>query len=206
MNEKNIIAMVGHTAAGKTTLAKYLSEKLDIPYISEGALKRSLKSQYVSENSLDETLRDQGYKMAIALCIELLSENDIVIIDASFHKLLRRIWLFDALNPQIRTNIIWIHCNCPNENEIRARLHRRVIAREKTAENQADQFYIYQYIKSNFDTVKIDDFKLNVGTAIVMIDTSDNVIVGIDKNACCSTSLLSTLTETILPNYLRMKH
>lgn len=205
MKDKCIIAMVGHTAAGKTTLAKYLSEKLDVPYISEGEFKRSLKSKYISENSLDEELRDRGYKMAIGYCMELLSVNNIVIIDASFHKLVRRIWLFDALSLHPETNVIWLYCDCPNEKEVKRRINIRVNAKEKNADNQADQFYIYEYIKSTFDPVLIDNFSSHIGTAIVTINTVENKILNVEKNLCCNTMLLNTLTESILLNYLQIK-
>lgn len=205
MEVKCVIAMVGHTAAGKTTLAKYLSEKLCFPYISEGEFKRSLTTQYVSENSLDEGLRDRGYKMAIAHCIKLLSVDNTVIIDASFHKLLRRSWVFDALNSQPETNVIWLYCDCPNEKEVRKRLHQRALAKEKNADNQADQFYIYEHIKSTFDPVQIDDFNPLIGAAIVKINTAENVILSVEKNSCCNTLLLDTLVKSILPNYLQTK-
>lgn len=205
MREKCIIAMVGHTAAGKTTLARFLSKRLVIPYVSEGEFKRSLKPQYTSENSLDEELRDKGYRMAIDHCIDLLFENDIVIIDASFHKLIRRLWLLDALNPLHRVNVIWLYCDCPDEKVVRERLHKRALEKDKNADNQADQFYIYKFIKSTFDPVVLDDFNPLIGTAVVKINTAQNIIIGVKKTANCNTLLLNTLVESILPNYLEAK-
>lgn len=205
MKEKFIIAMIGHTAAGKTTLAKYLSERLNSPCISEGKLKRSLKTQYISENSLDEELRDKGYKMAIMHCIEQLSLNDIVIIDASFHRLIRRIWLYDAITSQLGISVIWLYCDCPNENEVKNRLYKRASEKEKNADNQADQFYIYEYIKSTFDPVSVDDFNPRINTAIIKINTAANIITGIEKNTYCSNLLLDTLIDSIIPTYLQMK-
>ena len=205
MREKCIIAMVGHTAAGKTTLARFLSKRLDIPYISEGELKRGLKPQYISENSLDEELRDKGYRMAIVHCINLLLDNDIVIIDASFHKLIRRVWLMDALNPLSGVNVIWLYCDCPDEKVVRERLRKRALEKEKNADNQADQFYIYKFIKSAFDPVAVDDFNPLIGTAVVKINTAQNIIIDVERNATCNTLLLNTLVESILPNYLEVK-
>ena len=45
-NKKYILITVGHTAAGKTTLSKYLAKELSIPYISEGLIKRNLDKEY----------------------------------------------------------------------------------------------------------------------------------------------------------------
>ena len=205
MGEKCVLAMVGHTAAGKTTLAKYLSEKLNIPYVSEGEIKRGLKSEYTSENSLDESLRDKGYKIAIARCVELLAENNTVIIDASFHKFIRRGWLFDAIGTQSKANIIWLHCDCPNEFKVKERLNRRAVAKEKNADNQADQFYIYKYIKSTFDAVSLDEFNPFIGVAIVDINTADNIIIGLEKNTYCRTKLLGKLIQSIIPDYLQLQ-
>ena len=143
--------------------------------------------------------------MAIAHCVELLSIDNTVIIDASFHKLLRRIWLFDALSSQPETNVIWLYCDCPNETEVRRRLNQRALAKEKNADNQADQFYIYEHIKSTFDPIRINDFNPLIGTAIVIINTAENMILNVEKNSCCNTLLLDTLVQSILPNYLQTK-
>lgn len=205
MEDRIIIAMIGHTAAGKTTLAKYLSQKLCVPYISEGEYKRNLKSKYSSENSMDEDLRDKGYTLAINHCIELLKQNNLVIIDASFHKLIRRIWLYEAIKDIKCATIIWLHCDCPDVGEVRMRLKGRAQAKDKNADNQADQFYIYEYIKATFERLDITDFSPTIGTAIIGINTADNILTHYHYNEFCNQVLLNELIGAILPKYLHAK-
>ena len=205
MEDKIIIAMIGHTAAGKTTLAKYLSQKLCIPYISEGEYKRKLKSKYSSENSMDEDLRDKGYTLAINHCAELLKENNLVIIDASFHKLMRRVWLYEAIKDVQCATIIWLHCDCPDVDEVRVRLKGRAQSKDKNADNQADQFYIYEYIKATFDRLDIADFSQAIGSAIIEINTADNILTHYHCNDSCNQVLFNKLIGSILPEYLRAK-
>ena len=48
MNNRFLYATLGHTAAGKTTLSKYLLEDkaIDFIYIEEGQIKRDIVKNY----------------------------------------------------------------------------------------------------------------------------------------------------------------
>lgn len=197
--KKYILITIGHTAAGKTTLSKYLARELCIPYISEGLIKRSLIKEYSSQNSLDESLRDQGYKKAIKQTVEILLEGSSVILDASFHKLKRRLWVYQSLEIIENLSVIWLKCNCPNVSEVKKRILTRESDKNKTADNQADKFYIYEHIMSNFDPVRLSDFPLN--TAIISIDTEKNIIIEIQKNDDFDNLIVKKLEDKILPNY-----
>jgi adenylate kinase family enzyme len=200
-NRKYILITVGHTAAGKTTLSKYLAEELCIPYVSEGLIKRNLVKEYSSENSLDESLRDNGYKKAIGKTVEILLEETAVILDASFHKLSRRLWVYESLKKIENLSYVWLDCNCPNVSEVKKRILARESDKNKTADNQADRFYVYEHIMSNFDTVRLSDFPLS--TAIISIDTEKNVVIKIQKSSGFDNLIVTNLKERILPNYFR---
>lgn len=198
-NKKYILITVGHTAAGKTTLSKYLAKELSIPYISEGLIKRNLVKEYSSQNSLDESLRDHGYKKAIGEAVEILLEESSVILDASFHKLSRRLWVYESLETIENLSYIWLDCNCPNISEVKKRILARESDKNRTADNQADKFYIYEHIVSNFDSVRLSDFPLS--TAIVSIDTEKNVVLKIQKSSDFDNLIVTNLKERILPKY-----
>ena len=85
-DRKIVFVTVGHTAAGKTTFARSFCQKNSIDYISEGEIKRAFVTNYSSQNSLDEDLRDKGYSEAIKRAIDVLATNNCVLGDAAFNK------------------------------------------------------------------------------------------------------------------------
>lgn len=176
--DKLIIASIGHTAAGKTTLLKSISQFFNIPYISEGELKRNLIQNYSTNHSLDESLRDKGYELAYHKAITLIEQNNVnIIIDASFHKQFRRQFLYEAVNNILNINILWLYVYCPNEEKVRQRIDFRRTASKKTAEIQADRMYIYKHIINNFDEVNLKNFPIeHIPTQILFINTDNNRI------------------------------
>lgn len=181
-NPRILIVSVGHTAAGKSTLLKYLSNKFDATLISEGKIKRSLLNrEYTSEDSLDELLRDAGYKIAIDAAIENMNNNDITILDASFHKQYRRLWIYDAIkridHPYL---VIWLYVHCENIDKVKARILKRAQDPFKHANNQADKYFIFEHIIKSFDPISLSVF--NADTIVYEIETSENKLQLYDQN------------------------
>jgi predicted kinase len=147
---KIVVAMSGHTSAGKTTLAKYLQNKFNIEYISEGNIKRQFVGNYDTRDSLSEALRDKGYEKAIECTIDVIKGKDSVILDASFHKQFRRTLLNNALGDKFSNCIlVWLYCNCSNYDEIVKRIMNRKTA-IKNADNQADDISIELFENFSF--------------------------------------------------------
>ena len=79
MNKKLIIAIDGPAAAGKTTIAKALASKLNIPYISTGALYRALALKCL-QNGLDASSEDVAMQIANTTTVSTTYQNGRQII------------------------------------------------------------------------------------------------------------------------------
>jgi predicted kinase len=181
-NSKTKIALItaGHTAAGKTTLGRAISEKFNIQYVSEGEIKRGLVENYTAKNSLDEKLRDKGYAMASQKAIEHLLESDTVLVDASFHKRIRRVAIESEIRKQIdNVVVVWLYCDCSDYSKVEKRISRRAEL-PKSADTQADSIAIYSHILNNFDIFDIRHFSGN--TVITSVDTNYNKLRKIESN------------------------
>jgi predicted kinase len=188
---KIIFAMAGHTAAGKTTLAKYLHNEFGFEYISEGNIKRQLVENYSAKDSLNEALRDEGYEKAIKYAMEVLEKRDYLILDASFHKQFRRLMLDTALRSKFSNYIlVWLYCNCSNCDEVDKRIRHRKFSL-KNADNQADDISIYNHIMTNFDLLEAT--QMGGLSIVIFIDTYVNKILNVE----CSYNSLTNVNELI---------
>lgn len=200
---KIVYITVGHTAAGKTTLSRMLSEIFKIEYISEGKIKRSLKSSYSSFDSLDEHLRNEGYKKAIEQMADVLKTFDSVILDASFHKKYRRQWVYDTLKTITghKIFVVWFFCECPDNDTVKERISKRKSSCVKHADNQADIYEIYEHISTTFDMPKISEFPSTIPSAIIKINTFSTTIETIEESINFDHSIIIKLQESFLPQY-----
>ena len=156
-NKTFLIATIGHTAAGKTTLSRSIVERINVAYIEEGKIKRNIIGAYKTSDSLNEELRDIAYGKAISLAENDLTEEKSVLIDASFHKLKRRRMIYDMLSSQINSiPLVWLYCYCPNIQKVTRRINGRKTA-IKTAATQADSMDIYYHIIQSFDIPDINN-------------------------------------------------
>ncbi len=80
--EKIVIAIDGPAGAGKTTIAKELAKKLDIPYFSTGSMYRALALKCIN-NNLDPESEETANYIAENTKIALKYENGLqyVILD-----------------------------------------------------------------------------------------------------------------------------
>jgi len=190
-NNKLLVVSIGRTAAGKTTILRYLFDSLENikkVYISEGKIKRDLlTSQFTYINSMDESLRNRGYKKAIELAKTELLSNDIVFLDASFHQNQRRKWVTDMLKSlNIDVSLVWIYVFCSNYSIIKSRIEQRSNSLVKNHDNQADQIEVYDYINRTFDNPSFEllsnDYE---NSSLIVLDSGLNKfqsLVGISKN------------------------
>lgn len=177
MNSRYLLVTVGHTAAGKTTLSKYMRDnpKIVFKYIEEGQIKRDIIGSYSTSDSLNENLRDEAYGIAIDRAYELLPLNN-VLIDASFHKYARRLKVYEMLNKYTgEVPVIWFYCFCPNLSKVQKRIAERRKA-AKAAENQADSMAIYYHIIDTFDIPDVSEIPSGIKGAIIYINTDTNII------------------------------
>ena len=169
------IIMVGRTAAGKTNLAKYLADKLNAEHILFAKYKR-ITENYIPADSLREDLRDIGYKVGIQKSLEALTLGKPVILDASFHKLKRRIWAYRALSGNCKL-MIQIYCQTSDIFETWVRINSRKV-KDNHAEYHASDFAIFEYINQNFDEPTSQELQAFSGERIqLVLDTFSREIV-----------------------------
>lgn len=181
---KILICGIGHTAAGKTTTLRKLAKKLNCIFISEGAIKRGLiGDSFNVNNSMDEDLRSRGYRIAIQQAFNELKNNTCVIIDASFHQLFRRLWVYDEVRKfDGDVCVIWVYCYCDNIDKVSERITQRANEKVVHADIQARSMEVYHYTMSTFDKVDIVDFPSYIASAIIYNNTNVSEIDKINGN------------------------
>ena len=192
------IFMIGRTAAGKTTLSEDLCKQLAIPYVSEAAKKRELKPAYTTEDSLDESLRDRAYHLAIKECCAHVSAGTPSLVDASFHKRYRRDWLYSAAQAAHARAVVGIYCRCPSRAVTTSRITARRTAK-KTAKTHADSMTIYDFIDANFDEPSIAELPPLISSALFCVDSQNNqlTVESISRDGDFDLSLLELQTWLI---------
>jgi dephospho-CoA kinase len=88
MNGSNIILIAGMPGTGKSTYAKYLSEKINLPLVSYDRIK-SKEWDYLHENGLQSVLDTSFGKMAYEFfwffCKEIMTTKSSLVADYIFH-------------------------------------------------------------------------------------------------------------------------
>jgi predicted kinase len=156
-----LVAMMGRTGAGKSTLSQVLATGLPAWRISEVAIKRALRSGLSAEDAYDETLRDLGYRAAIAAAQAALGAGLSCIVDASFHRRVRRDWVAAASG-----GVIWVYCRCDDEQEVARRIAVRPL---DGPDGHARSMEIYQHIAAAFE--EPEEFVEGERAALIHVDT-----------------------------------
>ncbi|MEK6837667.1 MAG: AAA family ATPase, partial [Nanoarchaeota archaeon] len=100
-----VIMLYGHPMSGKTTAAARIQEylrKTGIPAEIISSAKSRLKGKvhssttgFVDEgNARTRSIKDKAYKAVCNAAVKCLSRNVVPILDATFHKLYRREWVY----------------------------------------------------------------------------------------------------------------
>lgn len=189
MNAPLAMATLGRPVAGKTTLARFLCSTLGVQYIPEAAIKRSLRAGYVTHDSLDEDLRDLGYRAAIEVARACLERRAPVLVDASFHRRRRRQWLYDAVS-KLADGLVVLYCRCDDPAKIARRIEMRARG-PKSAETQADSMEVYRFIDAAFEEPEEDEFPADLPVAVFDVDT--------DRNECSAPRVTGTFRDADRP-------
>ena len=166
-----VIAMLGRTAAGKTTTARALSRRIgDSLYIGQSALKLALtdKDHKLTSTHLNESLRDYGYRAAVAVAEEAIRKGITPLIDASFHKVTRREWVFSLARRRGIDLLVFIYCFCSSEDETKKRIARR--SSKEGIDNAAGDYAVYKHISDNFEEITVAESE-GIPSAVFYVDT-----------------------------------
>jgi predicted kinase len=192
------MATLGRPVSGKTTLARFVATTLGVQYVPEAALKRCLRPEYVTRDSLDESLRDLGYRAAIEVARACLERGAPALVDASFHRRRRRQWFYDAIS-KTADGVVWLYCRCDDPAKVARRIEQRALG-PKSAETQADSMEVHRFIDAAFEEPVDDEFPAGLPVAIFRVDTDRNVcaapiVAGAFRDA--DRSVLTRLHEVV---------
>ena len=179
-----LIAMLGRTAAGKTTTARELSRRIGGSlFIGQSALKIALTDKHhkFTPSHLNESLRDFGYRAAIAVAEEAIRKDITPLIDASFHKVARREWVFSLARRCGIDLLVFIYCYCSNEDETKKRIARR--SSREGIEDAAGDYEVYKHISNNFEEITSAESG-GIPTAVFYVDTFSQSV----ESVCWSTT------------------
>jgi predicted kinase len=190
------MATLGRPVAGKTTLARFLATALGAQYIPEAAIKRCLRPEYVTRDSLDEDLRDVGYRAAIEVVRACLERGTPALVDASFHRRRRRQWLYDAV-AKSADGLVWFYCRCDDPTTVARRMDRRARG-PKSAETQADSMEVHRFIDATFEEPEDGEVPAELPVAIFDVDTH--------RNDCPPPRIIGTFREVDRPALARLEH
>ena len=179
---KIVIAMLGRTAAGKTTTARALSRRIgNSLFIGESALKLALtdKDQKFTSSHLNESLRDFGYRAAVAVAEEAIRKDITPLIDASFHKVARRDWVFSLARRRRIDLLVFIYCCCSSDDETKKRIARR--SSREGIDNAAGDYSVYKHISDNFEEITSAESG-GIPTAVFYVDTFSQSVESVSWN------------------------
>lgn len=153
-------------------MSQFISDAIGAEQISEAAIKRAMRPGFATHDCLDESLRDAGYRRAIAACRESLLRDRSVVLDASFHRRVRREWLLQALAPSACA-IVGVYLRCDNAAETVRRIRART-ATTRDARTQADSIEVFRHIDAGFEEPRIEEFTAGIRGCLFELDTFGN--------------------------------
>ena len=148
----NVILLYGYPMSGKTTAAvkilEYLRKKGTSAKIVSSAKSRlkgkshSPTAGFVDEkNSRTRSVKDKAYRSVCDAATTCLRENAVPILDATFHKLYRRKWVYElARDWGAAVYVLWLVLN--DEKEIKKCLKQRREAGKVSALHTWEQYAV----------------------------------------------------------------
>lgn len=149
---QTVFALMGRTAVGKSTLGRALGELPGFAYISQSECKTRVRPVFSDADNLDEDLRDEGYRLAIRDAMHFVEEGRIPVVDASWHRVRRRKWLYRACD-EAGTKLILVYLRCDNFAEIQRRLDLRA-KRKDGVDDLASTLDVHHHIDRELEEPK----------------------------------------------------
>jgi aminoglycoside phosphotransferase family enzyme/predicted kinase len=109
-----LIAIGGIIGAGKSTLAKKLSQSLGLPVLRSDAIRKELAGKMHPTNLYSPAFSRTTYKIMLAKAKTLLKNQSGVILDATFSKREYRRWLMELVQ-KIKPDFKFIEMKLPRK-------------------------------------------------------------------------------------------
>ena len=186
-----IILLCGYTAVGKSTLSKYLSEKLQIKTLHSAVMRNELNifidkkdSASIFDFNTDKRkiMDDKVYGEIAKKAEAYIINNKSVIIDAGNFYKSRRKKYYD-ISDKYKVEILIINVICSDESLINLRLDNRLKNYKASVFNEAASLNIYNSTKLIMED-PIDDFRSKSALPdIIQYDTAVNQVKIIHKKS-----------------------
>ena len=145
---KLLIMFYGLPVSGKSTLAQEMQK-----HFSDVVSLKTVDLQKLSSPTIkdfDETVKetrnqkDQSYQTLLAQAKRYIQTNNIVILDATFHQLHRRIEEYKLVQ-EFHLPLLVMHCSCDNLMVIQHALEKRKQSNKK--DDLLKSYEMYQLMK-----------------------------------------------------------
>ena len=147
-SQGGLIILFGLPATGKTTVAMALSKKIQSPHLNTDIIRIELGLN----GHYDPASKEKVYETLLERCSALLTEKQLVIIDATMHKRKARSKVLE-LAGRIGIPTFWIELTC-DEDTLRKRLSK------KRKFSEAD-YNVFQKIKAEQEPLAMEHLSLD---------------------------------------------
>ena len=164
---KLLIMLQGLPLSGKSTLAAKLKEQFPEVTVLKTTNIREL-SKIPSSRDFDETnletkkQKDESYKILLDQAKLFLNQERIVVLDATFHQLHRRVWVYEFVK-QYRIPLLVIKCALKNQKGIQELLLKRRQSQER--DDVLNTYEMYHMMKKQLQKItkeEIQQYQLNI--------------------------------------------
>jgi predicted kinase len=163
-----LVVAFGRPAAGKSTLAQWIADRLPAWRVAEVAIKRALRPTLGPADVFDEDLRNVSYRAAISAAEALVGSGRSCVIDATFHRRERRVWI-TSMAASMQTTTIWLYCRCDDEREVGRRLAGRAL---DGPDGHARSFEAFRYMNASFEEPLDDEWSPSDRVVLLAVDTA----------------------------------
>lgn len=180
---QTIIMLHGDPLSGKSTAAQKIKDTFEKNNINSKVIKSVVTRYKKSENikftrkSIDENIKntkkekDNAYR-TLCLTAEGCKNDNVLILDATFHKYYRRKWIYD-LNKRRNTKVIILWLEFNDEDGIKEFLKKRQ-KNHDFKDNILHTLEQYKTMVNQTDSIKDHEIKKNRKIKIIRFNRTKN--------------------------------
>ncbi|MCB0174272.1 MAG: AAA family ATPase [Anaerolineae bacterium] len=167
-----LIVVTGAPATGKTVLARYLAQTLELPLISKDEIKEQLLDECEPfDPDRSKTIGEISFNRLFQLIEGELRAKRSLVAEANFKWTLGHHNRFQKLQQQVECCTIQIHCRAASAT-ILDRFQKRVTSGQRHPGHN-DQFNMEALAQNLYDNI----YDIDIGGQRVTIDTTDFSLV-----------------------------